>query len=311
MKLRGIRRAVVITKCLFKGQDRIRTASIGLCILLCGNAAAAGQLSDVEKRGRSLFLTGEVDDHTPIAMIGAGDVRVPATALPCASCHGYDASGRDGGRQRERGIAPPAINSRALAQKLISQAGFARQRPAYDTTLLIRAITLGIDAGGNRLDPGMPRFVLSQQDAASLVAYLGRLGTLPEPGLNDRTIVLGTIPSIAEDPRRLALAAYLAEVNQQSGLFGRNLVLSAGDINDSIFAWLAPSIAGDEQRVVNVATAAGVPMVGPLTLRTQAAAHSRYVFYLDGGIEVEARALAGFASRMSGTPVIVDDGTPL
>jgi hypothetical protein len=52
-------------------------------------------------------------------------------------------------------------------------------------------------------------------------------------------------------------------------------------------------------------------MVGPMTRRARAAPRSRYVFYLDGGVEAEARALAGFAATLPGSPSIVDDGSPV
>ena len=54
---------------------------------------------------------------------------------------------------------------------------------------MIRAITMGIGAGGNRLDPIMPRFQLTLADAAALLAYLKRLGTLPQPGLDDHALI--------------------------------------------------------------------------------------------------------------------------
>jgi ABC-type branched-subunit amino acid transport system substrate-binding protein len=77
----------------------------------------------------------------------------------------------------------------------------------------------------------------------------------------------------------------------------------------AIFALLAPTIAGDESNAVAAADAGGVPMIGPSTQSTQATPRSRYVFYLNGGVEAEARALAGFAATLPGLPSVVDDGT--
>jgi hypothetical protein len=53
-----------------------------------------------------------------------------------------------------------------------------------------------------------------------------------------------------------------------------------------------------------------MPVIGPWTPSAQVAPRSRYVFYLDGGMEAEARALAGFATTLPESPSIVDDGTP-
>jgi ABC-type branched-subunit amino acid transport system substrate-binding protein len=190
--------------------------------------------------------------------------------------------------------------------------------------LLIRAITMGIDAGGDGLDPVMPRFALSLSDAADLVAYLKRLGNLPEPGLDDRSVVVGTVLRPGDSAMRLVLAAYLDEINRHGGLFGRQLVLqiteppaseTSGSVvarlaaADTVFALLAPVIAGDEAAAVGAVDAAGLPTIGPVTPRVRAAPRSRYVFYLNGGAEAEGRALASFAASTLGSPAIVADGS--
>jgi ABC-type branched-subunit amino acid transport system substrate-binding protein len=285
-------------------------------LLFCSGALAAGDVAKQEDAGRALFLTGRIDGPPPYATVGTGDVTVPATAVPCASCHGRDGRGR-----AERGVVPPNITWPALSAPY---AATGRQRPPYGDTSVIRAVTMGIDAACNRLDPIMPRFQLTAADAAALLAYLKRLDTLPEPGLDEHTVVLGTVLDAPDAAVGDALSAYLAAVNQGGGLFGRRLELRIEQLapleapdhaiaglvgSDSIFALLAPFIAGDERQAVAAADAGGMPIIGPLTPRTQAAPRSRYVFYLDGGVEAEARALAGFAATMPGSPSIVDDGT--
>jgi len=185
---------------------------------------------------------------------------------------------------------------------------------------------MGVDASGNRLDPVMPRFRLSLADAADLVAYLKRLGGLPEPGLHDRSLVVGVVLRPGESDIRRVLAAYFDEINRSGGLFGRHLVLQVAEWGedeaagsavarlaaaDTVFALLAPMIAGDESRAVAAVDAGGVPTIGPITPRTHAAPRSRYVFYLTGGVEAEGRALAEFAARTHGTPAIVADASAL
>jgi hypothetical protein len=277
-------------------------------------ARATSDLSQQEAAGRALFLTGRINEPPPYAILGAGGVKVPATAIPCASCHG-----RDGFGKIARGIAPPDITWPALS---MPYAGPGRQRPPYSDTTVTRAVTMGIDAGGNKLDPIMPHFQLSAADAASLLAYLKRLGTLPQPGLDDQTITLGTILGRHDSGIGPLLSAYLANINHNGGLFGRQVELRAeqpvaGEAPDqiiarmiksnAIFAVLAPSIAGDERVTVEAADTDGVPVIGPLTPNVQAGPRSRYVFYLNGGAAAEVRALAGFAATLPGSPSIVDD----
>ncbi len=201
-----------------------------------------------------------------------------------------------------------------------------RSRPAYTEPLLVRAITMGLDAGDNRLDPVMPRFVLSTSDAADLIAYLIQLGTAPEPGVDNGSLVLGTVLRPGGSAIQKVLAASFDEINRRGGLFGRQLVLRVTEPYDgeafgtavarladtgSVFALLAPMIAGEEVAAVAAVDAAGMPTIGPLTPRVRAAPSSHYVFYLNGGLEAEASALAGFAASTFGSPDIVDDGTPL
>jgi hypothetical protein len=288
---------------------------VAASMLLGPGALARSDLSRQEDEGRALFLTGQIATPPPFALVGAGDVRILATAVPCASCHGHDGRGR-----AERGIVPPNITWSALSDE-----GSEHQRPPYSETSVIRAITMGISAGGNRLDPIMPRFQLTLADAAALLAYLKRLGTLPQPGLDDHALILGTVLSGPDAAIGSVLSTYFSKINREGGLFGRQLELHTEQLaegetpgrgiarlitSDAIFAVLAPNITGEERGVVAAADADGMPVIGPLTPSAQVAPRSRYVFYLNGGIEAEARALTSFAITMPGTPSIVDDGTP-
>jgi ABC-type branched-subunit amino acid transport system substrate-binding protein len=185
---------------------------------------------------------------------------------------------------------------------------------------------MGLDSGDNRLDPVMPRFVLSASDAADLVAFLKQLGTAPDPGVNDGALMLGTMLRPDGSAIQTVLTAYFDEVNRRGGLFGRQLVLRVTEPRDgeapsaavariadagTVFALVAPMIAGAEAAVVAAVHTAGLPTIGPLTPRVRAAPISPYVFYLNGGVEGEARALAGFAASTFGSLEIVCDGSPL
>ena len=83
---------------------------VAASMLLGPGALARSDLSRQEDEGRALFLTGQIAAPPPFALVGAGDVRILATAVPCASCHGHDGRGR-----AERGIVPPNITWSALS----------------------------------------------------------------------------------------------------------------------------------------------------------------------------------------------------
>src|SRR6266403_1246588 len=57
-----------------------------------------------------------------------------------------------------------------------------------------REITASLgDPAGNALGVAMPKYAMSAQDAADLVAYLKRIGKEREPGLTNRAIRIGAI----------------------------------------------------------------------------------------------------------------------
>jgi mono/diheme cytochrome c family protein len=187
-------------------------------LVLLSGTAVHGQSSS-QDRGRALFMTGATDDPAARAVIGLGDVSIPATAVPCASCHGADGRGRPEGR-----IIPPDISGPSLAAASAATPN-RRARPGYDAAAIVRAVTTGIDAGGDRLDPVMPRFALSRADADALVAFLRYLGTTPDPGAQADAVVIGTVQRKNAAPLGLLLGLYFAHINRDGALFGRAIRL--------------------------------------------------------------------------------------
>ncbi|NPV48855.1 MAG: cytochrome c [Armatimonadetes bacterium] len=118
--------------------------------------------------GKTIFTTG----------IGATGQRVPtekgsdkwrANPTGCAACHGED--GR--GVQTTKGRTP-AITYASLRE---APAG---QTPAFASDeALRRAIVEGVEPDGGQLSPGMPRFKLTDEEFAALVAYLKALDEAP------------------------------------------------------------------------------------------------------------------------------------
>jgi ABC-type branched-subunit amino acid transport system substrate-binding protein len=289
---------------------------IGLLLASIG-AACAEPLDADRAAGRILFVEGVGAAGAVAAALGTGQVAVQATSVPCASCHGRDGRGRP-----EGAIVPPDITGPVLGAPADRPGPDGGKRRAYDQAALVRAVTLGIDVEGRPLDPIMPRYRLTLDDADHLVRYLETLGAGAEPGVTPDRLVLGTILPRADAPAGALLRAFVDRLDAAGGVFGRRVEIVVAPAAASpaeaarhlmatqpVFALVAPWIAHDERPVADYAQAEGVPMVGPETLRPDAAGPSqRYLFFLDGGVPAEAQALALAADRLGRTPVAIIDG---
>ncbi|WP_257385304.1 c-type cytochrome [Tahibacter caeni] len=182
--------------------------------------------------GERIFREGVSPRGTPlVATVGAGDA-VPAALLPCVNCHGPDGRGR-----REGGVRPADISPAALLRPLRDE---RRQRPAYDAARLRRAITMGLDAGGQPLDAAMPRYALSLADADDLLAYLARLDQRHEAGVAPDRLRIGVRGAALVAPtqeiygRRIELVSLSGPPARSDDLL---LLIDAGaDGSDSLVA---------------------------------------------------------------------------
>ena len=281
-------------------------------------ATPGGELTPEQRRGKRIYLEGRGDSESPIsALIGSSRDAVPASLVSCGNCHGRDGHGRP-----EGGIEPTDVTWSALGRP--AAAFGKRSRPAYTAALVGRAITMGLDPAGVRLGLGMPRYRLSHEDLADLVAYLEVLGTELDPGISATTITLGTLlPSErAASGLRQAIArtlqAYADDLNRRGGIYNRRVVLQFEDLDPSpgeaggdvsvllkrgkIFALLAPYIAGREEAVARAVREEGTPLIGPFAAAsTPGGAADGPIFHIHPGIEELARALAILALER-GTP---------
>ncbi|MBA1203276.1 ABC transporter substrate-binding protein [Pseudomonas capeferrum] len=245
----------------------------------CGSALAL-DLSAEEQAGKRLFREGvSSSDAQVVARVGASDMTVPASVLPCASCHGFDGRGR-----AEGGVRPPTLDWQRLALGQGEREVNGRRYPAYSDASVARAIGQGLDPAGNRLDPAMPRFVLSMADQRNLTAYLKRLGEERDPGLEEATLRLGTLlPSqgpLAEAGRvvRAVLEDGFEQLNLQGGIHGRRLHLVTLDPGpdqasaeqalarlldgEEVFALIAPLAPLLDGVLSQRLESAGVPLIG-------------------------------------------------
>lgn len=187
-----------------------------------GNASAA----DIAA-GQRLYREGLLPSGDSVRAIAVGDVAISSAHATCMSCHRRSGLGSIEGNE----VVPPVVgpilydtgDPRTDAFKrnlgrMASNGPDKSLRPAYDDATLARAIRQGIDAGGRRLDPLMPRYDLSDAQVAQLIAYLKTLSDAPSPGVTDTEFHFATVFAGPVAPQRRAAVikvfeAYFADMN--------------------------------------------------------------------------------------------------
>jgi ABC-type branched-subunit amino acid transport system substrate-binding protein len=306
-----------------------RTAVAGASLWLTATAigfAADGTLSAPELRGQAIYRTGVSPSGQPIVATLSGGTEIPAKNLPCAGCHGRDGRGRP-----ESGVFPSNIAWEELTRPYEVTAPSGRRRTAYNDSLAIRAITMGIDASGNRLDSAMPRFVMSRADAVDLIAYLKRIAADRDPGISGSSVKIGVLlPQGQSAPIVNALRAYFEDWNARGGVYNRRVELAVGALppapakaaaayadflaRERVFALLNSFMAGAESEIGAFVEKEQVPLIGPLTLLPPTS--NSVVFGLDSGLPGQVDALANYALRGHGrepdpVAIVADDALPL
>jgi ABC-type branched-subunit amino acid transport system substrate-binding protein len=275
---------------------------------------AGGQLTEQEKRGKQIYVRGSSRSGKEITcFLGDAATEMPATAMLCSGCHGLDGRGNP-----EGGVVPSDITWQALTKSYgVAHAG-GRKHPPYTDRALGLAITKGLDPGGNRLQDTMPRYWMSQEDLADLVAYIKRLGGEQDPGVSESLIRVGAILPLRGQMSELGLAtkaaleAYFAEINNRGGIFNRKIELRVAEPGadpksakaaaeqfidrEQVFAMAGAFIAGADKEIISMVEDKEVPLIAPYTLYPEVGFPlNRHTFYLLAGLKEQARALVNFA----------------
>ncbi len=302
--------------------SRLLTAAFALTVVcvylvtaapLPQQAPASKGLTPAEKRGKALYLRGESPSGKPIVAM-LGDVDVPPSTMPCAGCHGLRGEGKT-----EGGVTAGNLTWSNMIKPYGHTHPSGRKHGAFDEKLFAQSLVDGVDPAGNKLAVAMPRFQMSSEDMADLIAYLKRIETDRDPGLTDATITVGTI--IPKDgpfaeigaAMKDVLAAYFANINDKGGIYNRRIELKTIDAgadaaatasntkteieNGDFFSIVSGLSAGADKELAAVTRDAEIPFLGPVTLLTQTSAqNNRNLFYLLPGAGQQARALLNFAA---------------
>ncbi|MCR0983638.1 type 1 periplasmic-binding domain-containing protein [Roseomonas populi] len=278
--------------------------ALSLLLLPLAGAVQAGPVED----GEALFTRGARPGAPPPQVTTAGGTVLPATALPCAGCHGRDG----GGGQAEAGLRPPPIVWSALSRP-------ASLRPSYDEPLLLRAVVQGTAAGGRTLDAVMPRYGLSLEDGRALAAYLRALDGIAVPGVEERSLRVALLLPPGRPGEAFAAAFEAAlEGAAPDGVFGRRVTVvraaaaRARDASEEarrlldagVLALVSALPGGVNEDVLSIAAAERVPV---LSARAGLARPGGSFALLPGAAE-EAIALLRQAGDPGKALIVAGDG---
>ena len=297
----------------------IRVAVLVSAVLVLSSVAAYAQLANErltasERRGKAIYLRGESPSGKEIkAMIG--DLDVPSSTVTCGGCHGLRGEGKT-----EGGVTAGNLTWSNMLKPYGHTHPNGRKHAPFNEKLFTRSLVQGTDPSGNQLAVAMPRYEMSPEDIADLVAYLKKIETDRDPGLTEETITIGTIlpktGPLAEIGTAMkdVLTAYFANVNDKGGIYNRRIELkiidggadaaaTAANVkthleNGEMFAIVSGLTAGAEKELAAVTQAVEIPFMGPVTLLPQTSAQDhRNLFYLLPGTSQQARALINFAAN--------------
>ena len=295
-------------------RTRYSLAVLGLVVALVSVQAAA-TMTAAQIRGKQIYLHGTSPSGAEVtAHVGREGVTLPASAVPCASCHGPDGLGRP-----EGGVIPTDIRWSQLTKVYGHVHEDGRRHPAFDKAGLARVLRTGLDPADNRLDHSMPLYTLSDGDMDDLVAYLTHLEADLDPGVEaDRIQVASLLPlqgpqgGLGQAMAQVMLA-YFKEVNAQGGVFGRHIDLLAIPYGNSseatldslrmafqregIFALVGAYTVGLDEQILDLLREEDTPLIGPFTLDPGDAFVNAAAFYLYPGFADQARVLADAALK--------------
>ena len=263
----------------------------------------APPLTPQELRGKQIYFEGTSPGGAKIkAYIGKDRIALPGSAATCGSCHGSDGRGRP-----EAGRIPSDITWDHLMKPYGHSHPLDRNHPAFTEASLKRSILNGNDPAGNPLEASMPTYSMPAEGINDLIAYLKRLQTDFDPGLEEKSIRIGTLLPAGGRTAAIGqgmvevMAAYFEEINSNGGIYSRKLKLIAAPYetagpsaladatrlmdDENIFAVVGAVIAGADRDMAELAEDKKVPLIGPFSFfSADPNALNEFTFYLFSGL---------------------------
>lgn len=291
-----------------------------LCVVSLPLGSGAQDLDPAQVNGRQIYYEGtSARGGTINAVVGSEATVLPAAALPCVNCHGYDGLGRP-----EGGVVPANVRWSHLTKNYGHVHEDGRRHGAFDEDSLVRLIVAGVDPSGNQLDKSMPAYQMSDDDMSDLLAYLRVLESVLDPGVEADLVRVATLQPLEGRSADLGkameqvLRGVFADVNANGGIYGRRLELVTVALGESpdqslarlrevlasqrIFALVGGYTVGLDDQLLDILRRDNIPLVGPFTLDPGDSLTDASAFYLYPGLEEQSRAMADAALERAGEP---------
>lgn len=283
-----------------------------ICLLVAAQNTRT-PLTESERRGKEIYLRGTSTSGREITA-RIGELDLPASGFTCSGCHGMRGEGKS-----EGGITAGNITWSNLIKPYGHTHPTGRKHGAFTESAFIRAVVNGVDSDGNELLVAMPRYKLSAEDMADLIAYVKRIETDLDPGVTDTSVAVGlvvpTSGALAEVGAAMkdVLAAYFDSINNRGGIFNRKIELKIADAGaggaatstvaqnfahkEQVFAFVSGLTAGSDPQFAALTRTEEIPFIGPSTLLPhQENPANKYLFYVLPGLAEQAMSLVNFAA---------------
>lgn len=210
---------------------RRRAVRAGLGLLV---AAAVADPAPAGGVGAALFEGGPEAASVEVRVGTGRGLPAPASRFACRSCHG-----RDGRGGSEGGSPVPSIEPGALAVP-------TSRRPAYGADAFASTLRDGTDPAGRLLAPLMPRYGVSDEQAAELFSFLRAVAVRERAGVTTASVRFGVPATV---PPELAVAFHRAWLERgEPRIHGRRVVVEPVDSaeGENVFASLFAPVRSRE-----------------------------------------------------------------
>ena len=285
-----------------------------VCFARPSAAAWIDPLTPEERQGRNVYHYGEAGstDHVGVNLQGV-EGALPPTLFRCAGCHGPRGEGTQEGGLRVPPLTPSVLRHAREGPSV------GRSRLGYTDAALANAITQGLDPSGHALHPSMPRYHLTSDQVAKVIAYLNRIGEESDidPGVSADAVTIGAalpltgpLAQIGQDVAA-TLRGAVRRLNQQGGIYGRYIELIVEDSRGEpgqtalavsrlveihqVFALVGSFEPAGEGRTRERLAQSHVPWIFPLTPSPQLSdPPNSSIFYALPGFDLQFRSLVDF-----------------